>query len=70
LAGPNAAAAAAAVPGQGIVYDGKRMRKGAIQRRTVDFQADILAFMDRYGYASHARHIFSDPSFLLNVRVV
>lgn len=36
---------AAGVPGQGVNYDGKRMRKN-MQRRTVDYNSSVIRFLE------------------------
>ena len=36
---------AAGIPGQGLTYDGKRMRK-TMQRRTVDYNSSVIRFLE------------------------
>ena len=44
-AGQVAPGQAAGVPGQGLTYDGKRMRK-TMQRRTVDYNSSVIRFLE------------------------
>jgi hypothetical protein len=39
---------AAGIPGQGLTYDGKRMRK-TMQRRTVDYNSSVIRFLEVSG---------------------
>ena len=44
-AAPGQAAGVVGVPGQGLTYDGKRMRK-TMQRRTVDYNSSVIRFLE------------------------
>lgn len=45
LAAGQLAQGVAGIPGQGLTYDGKRMRK-TMQRRTVDYNSSVIRFLE------------------------